>query len=167
MKGKYFEEQAEKFSRLQKVIDAKRMTKGPLIPVMQEAQSIFGYLPLDVQKFIAEQLTVPIRDIYGIATFYSQFSLNPKGKHVVSVCMGTACYVKNSQKVLDMLKAELNVEVGSTTEDGLITLEATRCLGCCGLSPVITVDADVYGELKPEKVPDIIDKYRENQEGEE
>ncbi len=133
---------------------------------MQEAQSIFGYLPLEVQKFMAEEMGVPIREIYGIATFYAQFSLQPKGKHVISVCMGTACYVKNAQKVLDMLKAELNVEIGKTTEDGLITLEATRCLGCCGLSPAITVDRDVYGDVKPEMIPDIVDRYRERDKGE-
>ena len=151
----------EQFKSLQQVIDERQHSKGPLIPVMQEAQSIFGHLPLDVQKYIADALRVPLKDIYGIATFYSQFSLKPKGKHTVGVCMGTACYVKNSQQVLDMLKAELNIEVGDTTEDGNFTLEATRCLGCCGLSPAITVDGEVYGNLTADLIPDIIDKYRD------
>jgi NADH-quinone oxidoreductase E subunit len=126
---------------------------------MHEAQEIFGYLPIEVQNYIAEALKIPITDVYGVATFYSQFSLKPKGKYNISVCMGTACYVKGAQKILDRLKEELNVEVGETTEDGKFTITATRCLGACGLAPVIMVNDDVYGRLVEDDIPGIIKKY--------
>jgi NADH-quinone oxidoreductase E subunit len=130
-----------------------------LIPIMHEAQEIFGYLPIEVQNYIAEALEISITDVYGVATFYSQFSLKPKGKYNISVCMGTACYVKGAQKILDRLKKELNIEVGETTEDGKFTITATRCLGACGLAPVMTINDDVYGRLVEDDIPGIIKKY--------
>ena len=130
------------------------------MPVLQEAQEIFGYLPIEVQDFIAEELDIPITDVYGVATFYSQFSLKPKGKYRIGVCLGTACYVKGAQKVLDELSKVLNIDVGATTEDGTFTLEATRCLGACGLAPVIMINDDVYGRLEPDDIPEIIAKYK-------
>ncbi|HHU62634.1 MAG TPA: NADH-quinone oxidoreductase subunit NuoE [Clostridiales bacterium] len=147
------------FEKLEKVIEKYKDKEGALMPIMHEAQEIFGYLPIEVQNYIAEALKIPITDVYGVATFYSQFSLKPKGKYNISVCMGTACYVKGAQKILDRLKEELNVEVGETTEDGKFTITATRCLGACGLAPVIMVNDDVYGRLVEDDIPGIIKKY--------
>ncbi|MBQ7502829.1 NAD(P)H-dependent oxidoreductase subunit E [bacterium] len=128
--------------------------------VLQEAQHIFGYLPLEVLKYISEHIGVPVAELYGVATFYSQFSITPKGKHRVSVCLGTACYVRGAPKVLDKVCEELKVKIGETTADGLFTLDATRCLGCCGMAPVMMIDDDVYGKLEDVSViPDILKKY--------
>ena len=151
----------EKFEALQLVIDELRNEPGCLMPIMQRAQDIFGYLPEDVMNIIAKGLDIPVSDVYGVATFYAQFNLEPKGKYIISVCMGTACYVKGSQQVLDKLEEVLEVPAGRTTKDGLFTLNATRCLGACGLAPVIMVNDDVYGRLTPDQIPAIIDKYRE------
>lgn len=151
---------AKKLDELKAVIEEYRGKKGPLMPVMQRAQDIFGYLPEEAQELIADELDVPRTKIYGIATFYAQFSLQPKGKIVVGVCMGTACYVRKASDVLDAIKKELGLEVGKTTEDGLFTLEGTRCLGCCGLAPVMMVNDDVYGQLTGKEVGDIIKQYR-------
>ena len=139
----------EKFQQLQAVIDAKKGTKGALMPVMQEAQAIFGYLPKEVQQFIADGLGVTLSEVYGVATFYAQFVLEPQGEHVIGVCLGTACYVKGSQAVLDRLAEELKVPVGKTTADGKFTLNATRCLGACGLAPVMMIGDEVYGRSRP------------------
>lgn len=160
MSVSYMEKNKEKFETLQKTIDENKSKKGPLMPVLQEAQEIFGYLPIEVQNYIAEELDIPVTDVYGVATFYSQFSLKPKGKYRVGVCLGTACYVKGAQKVLDELSEVLEVDVGATTEDGTFTLEATRCLGACGLAPVIMINDDVYGRLTPDDIPEIIEKYK-------
>ncbi|HAE41978.1 MAG TPA: NAD(P)H-dependent oxidoreductase subunit E [Clostridiales bacterium] len=127
---------------------------------LHKAQELFGYLPIEVQKFVSEKTKIPMAEVYGVATFYTQFSLEPKGKHTVGVCMGTACYVKSAQLVLDELVKTLKISVGETTEDGLFTLEATRCLGCCGLAPVIMIGDSVYGKVDPKKIPEIIDSYR-------
>ena len=154
-------ENQEKFAALQQVIDELKDEQGALMPIMQRAQDIFGYLPEDVQHYIAKALDIPVSDVYGVATFYAQFNLEPKGKYIISVCMGTACYVKGSQQVLDKLEEVLEVTAGRTTKDGLFTLNATRCLGACGLAPVMMVNDDVYGRLTPDQVPDIIAKYRQ------
>ena len=150
----------EKYVALQAVIDELKHEQGALMPIMQKAQDIFGYLPEEVQNYIAKELDIPVSDIYGVATFYAQFNLEPKGKYVISVCMGTACYVKGSQQVLDKLEEVLGVTDGHTTADGVFTLNATRCLGACGLAPVIMVNDDVYGRLTPDQIPGIIAKYR-------
>lgn len=134
--------------------------RGALMPVMQKAQEIYGYLPYEVQVIVAEALSVPLTDVYGVSTFYAMFALQPSGKNRVSICMGTACYVRGSQNVLEELEKQLDVKSGETTPDGLFTLEATRCLGCCGLAPVITVNEDVYGRLTTKEVKGILDKYR-------
>ena len=150
----------EKFEALQLVIDELRDEPGCLMPIMQRAQDIFGYLPEKVQNYIAKELDIPVSDIYGVATFYAQFNLEPKGQYIISVCMGTACNVKGSQQVLDKLEEVLEIPAGRTTKDGMFTLNATRCLGACGLAPVIMVNDDVYGRLTPDQIPDIIAKYR-------
>jgi len=141
-------------------ISEHKKKPGPLMPVMQKAQSLYGALTFEVQELIAEEMGIPMSEIYGVATFYSQFALEPKGQHVISVCMGTACYVKNVEKVMEKLSEELGIQPGKTTPDGKFTLEATRCLGCCGLAPVIMIDDQVYGRLTAAEVPGILDKYR-------
>ena len=150
----------EQYDALDRVIEEHIQEPGALMPVLQGAQEIFGCVPIDVQKYIAQALHTTLSDVYGVATFYSQFSLQPKGEYLVSVCLGTACCVKGSQKVLDKLSEVLNVEVGQTTADGRFTLQATRCLGACGLAPVMTINDEVYGRLTPDQIPAIIDKYR-------
>lgn len=146
---------------LQQVIDRHKGTEGPLMPVLQAAQDLYGYLPKDVQIQIAEGLGITLQEVYGVATFYSQFALTPKGKHVISVCMGTACYVKGAQAVLDKLSQVLGVAPGGTTLDSRFTLQATRCLGACGLAPVLTVDEDVHGRVTPDEVPAILVQYED------
>lgn len=152
-----------KFDELKSYIGEMAQKPGPLMPVMQKAQDIFGSLPFEVQKFIAEEMKIPMTDVYGVATFYSQFALEPKGKHVIGVCMGTACYVKKAEGILNALADELQTPPGNTTPDALFTLEATRCLGCCGLAPVMMIDDQVYGRLKPEDIPGIISLYKNKQ----
>lgn len=134
---------------------------GITMAALQKAQEIYGYLPIEVQKMVSQELNKPLAEIYGIATFYSQFSLDPKGKHVISVCLGTACYVKGSGKVMDTLSALLGVKGGGCTDDGKFSLEACRCIGACGLAPVITINDDVYGRLHgdEQEIKDILAKY--------
>ncbi len=163
MQNEFVQSTKNEFAELREFIDSVKSSQGILMQTLQKAQDIFGYLPLEVQQFISEETNIPLADIYGVVTFYTQFTVEEKGRHKVGVCLGTACYVKGSQEVMDKLVEELNIKVGQTTEDKLFTLEATRCLGCCGLAPVMTVDDDVYGNADPKKVPEIIAKYR-NQE---
>ena len=151
----------EKVAQLDQAIQELKDQPGALMSVLQRAQNIFGCVSLDVQKTIAEGLGVTLSEVYGVATFYAQFSLVPSGKYVISVCLGTACYVKGSQKVLDRLSEELGIPVGGTTRDGLFTLHATRCLGACGLAPVMTINEEVYGRLVPDDIPGILAKYKE------
>ena len=151
----------EKYELLNQVIEELKDQPGALMPVMQKAQNIFGCVPMDVQKIIADGLGVTLSEVYGVATFYAQFKLKPNGKYLISVCLGTACYVKGSQKILDRLAEELNIPVGDTTDDGLFTLQATRCLGACGLAPVMTINEEVYGRLMPDDIPGILAKYKD------
>ena len=153
-------EMREKYDALDAAIARHKGEPGALMPVLQEAQNIFGYVPQDVQQIIADGLGTTLAVVYGVATFYAQFSLEPKGQYVVGVCLGTACYVKGSQKVLDKLSEELKIPVGKTTPDGVFTLNATRCLGACGLAPVMMINDEVYGRLTPDEVPAILNKYR-------
>ena len=150
----------EKFEKLAQVIQDHKEQKGALMPVLQEAQNIFGCVSEDVQKVIAEGLGVTLSEVYGVATFYSQFSLQPKGQYVCGVCLGTACYVKGSQAVLDKLCEELEIQPGDTTKDGKFTVQATRCLGACGLAPVMMINDDVFGRLTPAEIPGILEKYK-------
>lgn len=143
-------------------IDRLKNEKGCLMHILQEAQGIYGYLPIEVQSMIAEQLNISLSEVYGVATFYSQFSLKPKGKHRVSVCLGTACYVKGADKILAEMEKQLGIKCGECTEDGNFSIDSCRCVGACGLAPVVTIDEDVYGKLTPDMVKGILEKYKEN-----
>lgn len=151
----------EQEAQLKAVIAEHKDMDGAVIPVLHKAQEIYGYLPIEVQEMISEGLDVPLAEIYGIVTFYTQFSLNPKGKYHIGVCLGTACYVKGSGDILKKIKEILGIEVGECTPDGLFSIEATRCIGACGLAPVLTVNDDVYGRLVVDDVEGIIKKYQE------
>ena len=159
IKDPAFKDTAEQSEKLQKVIAKYKGTDGALIPVLHEAQSIYGYLPYEVQKKISDGLDIPMAEIYGVVTFYTQFSIYPKGKFNVAVCLGTACYVKGSGDIIEKFKERLGIEVGQCTDDGKFSLEATRCIGACGLAPVLTVNDDVYGKITADDVDDILSKY--------
>ena len=145
--------------KLRAVIDTHRDQPGAAMPVLQEAQAIFGYLPEEVQIEVAEGLGMSLSEIYGIVSFYTQFSLYPKGRTQVDVCMGTACYVKGAGEILERIERKLGCQAGGVTEDGMFSIDATRCIGACGLAPVIVVGGDVYGRLTPEEVDGILEKY--------
>lgn len=144
---------------LKNVIAEHSGEKGALMPILQKAQEIYGYLPIEVQTIISDEMNVPLEKIYGVTTFYSQFSLNPKGKHKISVCLGTACYVKGSGDIFNKLMEKLGIENGGCTPDGKFSLDACRCIGACGLAPVLTIDDEVYGRLTVDDVEDILAKY--------
>lgn len=146
--------------KVREILKAHKEVQGALIPVLHEVQGIYGYLPEDVLKVVSEELEIPMSEIYGVATFYSIFSLKPKGKYIVRVCMGTACYVKGAQLLLDKLAEELEIKVGETSEDLKFTLEATRCIGACGLAPAIMVNDKVYGRLVPNDIKKILEEYK-------
>ena len=154
-----FKDTPEQAEKLAKSIAAANGDKSSLMMVMQDAQEIYGYLPYEVQVKIAEGLDVPLEKVYGVATFYAQFALSPKGKYNISVCLGTACYVKGSQLVLDKICEELGIEPGECTMDGKFSLEACRCIGACGLAPVMMINEDVYGRLTPDQIAGILAKY--------
>ncbi len=157
--GVAFKGTPEQEKELKEVILKHKDQKGALMPVLQEAQDIYGYLPIEVQTMIAEGLDIPLEEVYGVVTFYAQFSLYPKGQYKVSVCLGTACYVKGSGDIYDRLQQRLNIQGGQCTPDGKFSLEACRCVGACGLAPVLTVNEDVYGKITPDDVDDILAKY--------
>lgn len=146
---------------LKALIKEKKDDPGALMPILQGAQDIYGYLPVEVQTIIAKELDIPLEKIYGVSTFYSQFSLQPKGRHQISVCLGTACYVKGSGLVLDKLKERLEIDSGECTPDREFSLDACRCVGACGLAPVMTIGDDVYGRLTVDQVDGILDKYKQ------
>ena len=149
----------EQEAELLKVIEEHKADPGALMPVLQGAQAIYGYLPIKVQKIISDKMGIPMEKIYGVVTFYAQFSLYPKGKYNISVCLGTACYVKGSGDIYDKLQEVLGIAGGECTADGKFSLEACRCIGACGLAPVLTVNEDVYGRLTVDDVADILKKY--------
>lgn len=132
---------------------------GELISILHEAQNILGYLPQEIQEAVADELKIPASRVYGVVTFYSYFTMEPKGRYPISVCMGTACYVRGAEKVLEELQRQLGIKVGETTEDGLFSLDCLRCVGACGLAPVVTIGGKVYGRLSPDKVRDILADY--------
>jgi len=150
----------EQEAALLKVIADHKGDKGALMPILQKAQDIYGYLPIEVQTIISNEMNVPLEKIYGIVTFYSQFSLSPKGKYNVSVCLGTACYVKGSGDIFSKIQEMLGIADGDCTPDGKFSLESCRCIGACGLAPVLTVNDDVYGKLTVDDLDGIIAKYK-------
>ena len=149
----------EQEAELVKIIASKKDEKGALMSVLQQAQEIYGYLPIEVQKIISNEMNIPLEKVYGVVTFYSQFSLKPKGKFKVSVCLGTACYVKGSGDIYNRLIQKLGIDGGERTPDGKFSLDACRCIGACGLAPVLTINEDVHGRLTVDDIDDILAKY--------
>ncbi len=145
--------------KLQEILDKYKQDKDNLIQILNEVQEYYGYVPEKAQLAISEYLSVPMAEIYGVVTFYSRFTLKPKGKYHIAVCLGTACFVKGSEKIIDRVKERLGIEVGQTTEDGKFSLEATRCVGACGLAPVFTINDEVFGKATVKMMDEVLDKY--------
>lgn len=156
-----FEGTPEQENELKAVFEKYKDMPGRLMPVLQEAQSIYGYLPIEVQQMIADALEISLSEVYGVATFYSQFSLTPKGRHRISVCLGTACYVKGADKVLEEIETQLGIKSGECTADRKFSIDTCRCVGACGLAPVIMIDEKVYGKVTPDDVAGILAEYAE------
>jgi len=148
-----------KDEKMKEILETYTKDKSNLIQILNEVQEYYGYIPKSAQVEISEYLELPMAEVYGVITFYSRFTLKPKGKYNVSVCLGTACFVKGSEKILDRLKEKLGIDVGETTPDGKFSIEATRCIGACGLAPVFTVNDEVYGKATPEMIDKVIDEY--------
>ncbi|HAE62261.1 MAG TPA: NADH-quinone oxidoreductase subunit NuoE [Eubacteriaceae bacterium] len=151
----------EQFDELEQFIEAIPDKKDALISVLHKAQHIFGYLPREVQFFISQKLNVPSSKVYGVITFYSYFTTVPKGKYSINVCLGTACFVRGADKIVNEFEKKLGIKVGETTEDGRFSLDGLRCVGACGLAPVVMVNEKVYGRIKPEEVNKILVEYSE------
>lgn len=144
---------------IHEICDSYKNDPGDLIKILHSAQTHFGYLPESVQREIAKRLKISVAKVYGVVTFYSFFTMTPKGRHAISVCMGTACYVRGAEKVLDELKKQLNIKVGGVTEDGKFSLDSLRCVGACGLAPVLLIGEKVYGRVEPGQIKEILDSY--------
>lgn len=156
-----FQGTKEQEEQLLSIIEKHKGDPGAIMPILQEAQDVYGYLPIEVQTIIAEKLEVPLEEIFGVATFYSQFSLTPKGKYNISVCLGTACYVKGAAALVDKITEKLGIRPEECTKDGRFSLTACRCIGACGLAPVLTINDDVYGRLTPDEIDGILAKYQD------
>ena len=152
--------QAHAVKQITEICNRYKNERTPLMMILSEVQREFGYIPLEVQELISDKTGIPVSDIYGVVTFYSFFSLTPKGKYVVGVCLGTACYVKGAQQVLDKFAELLNIKAGETTADGLFTLEALRCIGACGIAPALTINGKVYPKVAVADVAKIVEEYR-------
>ncbi|MBR0415485.1 MAG: NAD(P)H-dependent oxidoreductase subunit E [Clostridia bacterium] len=150
----------EQEAELKKVIEDNLGDPGAVMPVLQGAQDIYGYLPIEVQKIVADGLGMPLEEVYGVATFYSQFALSPKGEYAISVCLGTACYVKGAAKILETLSEQLGIGAEECTDDGKFSISACRCIGACGLAPVMTINDEVYGRLETKDVEGILKQYK-------
>ncbi|MEN6445394.1 MAG: NAD(P)H-dependent oxidoreductase subunit E [Candidatus Cloacimonas sp.] len=152
--------QSEQYARLKEVIEEKKKIRNPLIEILRSAQEIFGYLPVEVQEFIAQELDIPANKIYGVVTFYNFFSMTPRGKYTLNVCMGTACFVKGAPHLVQMLSNQLGIQMGETTQDGLFTMSAVRCVGACSLAPVFVIGEDTYGRIdSKDKIAEIVQRY--------
>ena len=156
------ESQEELLARIGELAREYRGREGSLIQVLHMAQSIYGYLPLEVQRVVADELDIPVAQVSGVVTFYSFFSTQPRGKHTIRVCLGTACYVRGGKKIVERLRELLGVGVGDTTADRLFTFEVARCIGACGLAPAMSIDDTVYKQVKPERLEAILAQYEEN-----
>lgn len=150
---------AKKLNELDAYIDNIADKEGHLIAILHHAQGLFGYLPKELQVYIAKKTGVATAKIYGVVTFYSFFTMKPRGKHTISVCMGTACFVKGAERILDVIREELGVEIGQMTEDGMFMLEQVHCLGACSLAPVIAIDGHIYGHMTRDKVKEVLASY--------
>jgi NADH:ubiquinone oxidoreductase subunit E len=150
----------ETISEIDDIIEKLKHKSGSLIPVLAGCQGVLGYLPLELQEYISKRMNIPGSDIYGVVTFYSFFTMIPKGRHTIKVCMGTACYVRGIEEILRRIQQAYNLKIGTTTEDRRFSLEAVRCLGACGLAPVIVVDSNTHGGVTPDKVLDILGSYK-------
>ena len=151
---------SEAVKQIKEICARYKNEPSPLMIVLTDVQKEYGYIPLEVQEVISAELNIPVSDIYGVVTFYSFFSLKPKGKYVIGVCIGTACYVKGSQNVLDKFAEILNIKCGETTEDGLFTLDGLRCIGACGIAPAISINGKVYPKVQLSEVAKIVEEYR-------
>ncbi len=149
----------EQIQQLDEIIDAYRGKPGGLIPVLEKAQELLGFLPVSIQQRIGDGLNIPLSQVYGVVTFYSFFTMQPRGKHTVRVCLGTACYVRGGKKIAENIEKLFGIKEGETTPDRMFTYETVRCLGACGLGPVVVVDDDVHGRVKPDKLKSILDQY--------
>lgn len=153
-------------NKLKSIIEEYIDEKGSLIPILNEVQREIGYLPIEAQEYISKELNIPLSKIYGVVTFYTQFSTEPKGKYVIHACDGTACHVRDSQDIINKIKAQLDFKEGTnSTEDGLFTLETVSCIGACGLAPVVTINEKVYGKMTPDKIKNILEEYRGSEKG--
>ncbi|MFW6381232.1 MAG: NAD(P)H-dependent oxidoreductase subunit E [Bacillota bacterium] len=158
------EEKSEEYRKLDEIIREFKGKEGTLITVLHQAQHIFGYLPRPVLVYISEEMGIPFAEVYGVVSFYSLFSMKPRGKYTIEVCMGTACYVKGSQQILDSLKEKLQIEPGEVTEDGLFTIETTRCKGACSLAPVVGVGEDIHSRVTTDQIEEILEGYRKQED---
>ncbi|MFQ5484361.1 MAG: NAD(P)H-dependent oxidoreductase subunit E [Desulfobacterales bacterium] len=150
---------ADQVAELDEIIQKHKAEPGALIPVLEEAQRILEYLPVSVQKRVARGLNLPFNRVYGVVTFYSFFTMTPRGKHTIRVCLGTACYVRGGKRIAETVKKEFDVDEGETTKDRMFTFETVRCLGSCGLGPVAVVDDDIHGRVKPAKLKSLVEQY--------
>ncbi len=157
------EEMQDRFME-EKIYNVYKAEKDNLIQILNEVQEHFGYIPKHIQYRLSEFLKIPMAEIYGVITFYSRFTLEPKGKYTISVCLGTACFVKGSQKIMDRLKERLKIEAGQTTADGMFSIDETRCVGACGLAPVFTVNGEVYGKATVQKLDQVLDELIANKD---
>ncbi len=158
-----FIETESQYQEFQACIEELKGQRGAQMPALQEAQRIYGYLPIEVLKRLSKELELPMEELYSTATFYAQFTFVPKGEHTISICMGTACYVKGAGDILDSFSTELNIEPGETTTDRKFTLESCRCIGACGLAPVLTVNEEVYGRLSKKKADKVLLTYQKKE----
>ena len=158
-----FDGTPEQEKALRQKLQELKTIDGALMPALQYAQGLYGYLPYEVQSIIAEELGVSLSEVYGVVTFYSQFTMSPKGKYQIGICLGTACYVKGAGEIYDKVKNLLGIDSGECTPDRMFSLDATRCIGCCGLAPVLTVNGEVYGKVTPDQIDGILTKYLEKE----
>ena len=152
---------AEAVAKIQEICGRYKDEKTPLMMILSDIQNEYGYIPLEVQEIVSEETGIPVAEIYGVVTFYSFFSLTPKGRYVIGCCLGTACYVKGAQNVIDKFSEILKIKPGQTTEDGMFTLDALRCIGACGIAPAVSISGKVFPKMTPGKVPDVIEQYYE------
>ena len=153
-----------KDEKIKEILETYTKDKSNLIQILNEVQEYYGYIPKSAQVEISEYLELPMAEVYGVITFYSRFTLKPKGKYNIAVCLGTACFVKGSEQILDKVKEKLGIDVGETTPDGKFSIEATRCIGACGLAPVFTVNDEVYGKATPEMIDKVIEEYKNKED---